>query len=258
MDTKTQNIFNVINNNENLVNSIMDAYSNALSETGDSSYTRFMNAVKQVANTHLKPNVSTSRASSGGSSNWKDEIKSEFSGRGRQWFYVPIEAVSDHLDNFDSNGSNTSNYRNDIQNAGKAWVRFVSVSGSEPQPQLRVEVRINGSREDHPNHRINIVMPDDIDRLEDGKTPYALGLEANSKKPEKQSKQDENSTQQSDDNTDNDTNMSSVEEVDALSALINEAQEELAQQVSHSDDDDDDDDNWDSDLQDDDIENILG
>ena len=264
MDTKTQNIFNVINNNENLVNSIMSAYSSALSETGDASYTRFMNAVKQVANTHLKPTVSTSRASSGGSNGWKDNIKAEFSGRGRQWFYVPIEAVSEALNNFDNNGDNTENYRNDIQNEGKAWVRFVAISGSEDQPHLRVEVRINGSREDHPQNRINIPMPDPVERLEDGKTPYALGLEANSKRPERKTKSD-NATQQNNENTDDNNEMSSVSEIDELSALINEAQEELTQQVaintaeSNSVNlDNNTDDDWDSDMHDDDIDSILG
>ena len=176
MDLKTQKIFETIENNDNLINAIKDAYDDAVNNAGDASYTRFMNAVKQLASKHINANVSRASLSSE-STNWKASIKEEFTGRGRQWFYVSLEDIAPVLDKFDNDGFDTSSYRKDIDNAGKAWVRFAGVSGSESNPQLKVEVRIEGSKIDHPQNRVNMPYSQDIDRLEDGKTPYSLGLE---------------------------------------------------------------------------------
>jgi hypothetical protein len=239
MDTKTQNIFNVINNNENLVNSIIESYSSALAETGDSSYTRFMNAVKQVANTHLKPNVSTSRASSGGTINWKNDIKQEFTGRGRQWFYVSLDDINPVLDKFDADGFDTTAYRADIGNLGKAWVRFASVTGTELSPQIKVEVRINGSKIDHPANRVNMPYTNNIERLEDGKTPFSLGLESSDSKVIKASSETEVSDVADSLATDNASNVLIDNEDESLKAFVSDVKTELENEVFDIDDDDD-------------------
>lgn len=239
MDTKTQNIFNVINNNENLVNSIIDSYKSALAETGDASYTRFMNAVKQVANTHLKPNVSTSRASSGGTISWKNDIKQEFTGRGRQWFYVSLEDINPVLDKFDADGFDTTAYRADIANLGKAWVRFASVSGTEISPQIKVEVRINGSKIDHPTNRVNMPYTNNIERLEDGKTPFSLGLESNDNKVTKTSNKTEVTEADDSLTADSVSNVLIDNEDDSLKAFVSDVKAELENEVFDIDDDDD-------------------
>jgi hypothetical protein len=182
MDLKTQKIFDTIYNNDTLKAGIKSAFDEAVQHAGDASFTRFMNAVKAVASDELKGSISRASVSASGTS-WRSDIKSEFTGRGRQWFYVSIEDIDPVLDKFDNDGFDTSSYRNDINNAGKAWVRFAGVSGSESNPQLKVEVRINGSKIDHPQNRVNMPYSEDIDRLEDGKTPYALGLEGAKSKP---------------------------------------------------------------------------
>lgn len=239
MDNKTQNIFDVLNNDTQLIDAIKSSYTQAVTETGDSSYTRFMNAVKQVANNHIKPNVSTSRASSAGSNSWKDDIKSEFTGRGRQWFYVSLDDINPILDSFDKDGFDTASYRNDINNAGKAWVRFANVAGTENAPQLKVEVRIEGSKIDHPQNRVNMPYKNDIDRLEDGKTPFALGLESISKKDVtsdivvQEVKDEEVVETQSNSQTlidNDDTN---------LKSFVDDVKAELENQVLCCDDDDD-------------------
>jgi hypothetical protein len=239
MDNKTQNIFDVISNDSQLIDAIKNAYTQTVTETGDSSYTRFMNAVKHVANSHVKPNVSTSRASSSGSNSWKDDIKSEFTGRGRQWFYVSLDDINPILDKFDSDGFDTSSYRNDINNAGKAWVRFANVSGTESSPQLKVEVRIDGSKIDHPRNRVNMPYKSDIERLEDGKTPFALGLESGTKKDNSAStdvqavKVEDVVETQSNSQTliDNDD--------ENLKAFVDDVKAELENEVLRCDDDDD-------------------
>ena len=240
MDSKTQNIFNVINNNTQLVDAIKDSYAQAVAETGDASYTRFMNAVKQVANNHVKPNVSTSRASSSASNSWKDDIKSQFTGRGRQWFYVSLDDINPILDKFDSDGFDTSNYRNDINNAGKAWVRFASVTGTESAPQLNVEVRIEGSKIDHPRNRVNMSYNNEIERLDDGKTPYALGLESAGNKSitSKTVQQQSDEVEQISTETTQNNSEQLIESGDEkLKSFVEDVKAELKSEVSCSDDD---------------------
>ena len=242
MDNKTQNIFNVLNNNENLIDAIKEAYGLSLAETGDASYTRFMNAIKKVGDFQLKPSVSSSRSNASAGTGWKNEIKQEFTGRGRQWFYVSLEDVNPVLDKFDSDGCDTSAYRADINKLGKAWVRFASVTGSEPSPQIKVEVRINGSKIDHPANRVNMPYDNNIERLEDGKTPFSLGIESNdSKKVKASNSNNEVEEVKNDDTVKNTSTVLINNEDETLKEFVNDVKSELESESFDIDDDDDDD-----------------
>ena len=67
----------------------------------------------------------SSRKLAAGAHDWRDDLESRFAGRGNKWHYVSIEEISPTLDRFDEEGIDTTDYRSWIEQAGKAWIRYL-------------------------------------------------------------------------------------------------------------------------------------
>lgn len=153
--------------------------------TDKTSVLRFGEALVDI----LKSEVGSyrgKRASSGGDTTWRSELKSTFSGRGRQWIKVTHEFIQPYLDKFDEDGIDTKDYRSWIESKGHAWVRFNGPRIHNGVNSGGFEVRTSGSKIDHPKQLCYIpvdeLIEDKIERLHG--TPFSMGLEIISKKPE--------------------------------------------------------------------------
>ena len=114
-----------------------------------------------------------------GNTGWRTDIKSIFSGRGRQWIKVGIDKVLPRLDKFDEDGIDTSDYRNWIESKGYAWIRFNGPRINDGVNCGGFEIRTSGSKIDHPKQLCYIPMDelseDKIERLSG--TPHSMSLE---------------------------------------------------------------------------------
>lgn len=184
-DVRVENMVQSMMNNSELVDILKAAASNVSVETGDPSFARFMQAMTEVCRQEVKPvfgeikaatkprKEKTPRGDKAPVDNtWRGEQKDLFSGRGRQWIYVPVEAVEAYRE-----GSEVHEF---FDEKGKAWVRYAGPRLSGNDKMAAFEVRTSGSKVDCSDYIMiphDEVMKDELDRLEDGKTPHQLGLE---------------------------------------------------------------------------------
>ena len=132
----------------------------------------------------------SSRSSAGSArpgAGWRQAQIAQFSGRGNKWIKVTgyLEVLVDQLlhvwEADENSGFYTGGYRTETEKAGYSWIRYAGPRGSEENQQLCFEIRINGSRYDHPENLIKIPVetwenfPQDRSLL--GGTPFSLGLE---------------------------------------------------------------------------------
>ncbi len=115
---------------------------------------------------------------------WRQAQIAQFSGRGNKWIKVtgPLEAlVLLKLGEFDKDGHDSSDYRAWVQKAGYAWIRYAGPRGSENAQELCFEVRIYGSRQDHPEQLLKIPADFWADHEDHrsylGGTPFSAGIE---------------------------------------------------------------------------------
>jgi hypothetical protein len=184
-DVRVENMVQSMMNNSELVDILKAAASNVSVETGDPSFARFIQAMTEVCRQEVKPvfgeikaamkprKEKTPRGDKAPVDNtWRGEQKDLFSGRGRQWIYVPVEAVEAYRE-----GSEVHEF---FDEKGKAWVRYAGPRLSGNDKMAAFEVRTSGSKVDCSDYIMiphDEVMKDELDRLEDGKTPHQLGLE---------------------------------------------------------------------------------
>ena len=157
---------------------LKDLFQKNLTEgTDKTSVLRFGEALIDI----LKDEVGSFRGKrvTTGNTGWRTEIKSMFSGRGRQWIKVGIDKVLPRLDKFDEDGIDTSDYRKWIENHGYAWIRFNGARINDGVNCGGFEIRTSGSKIDHPKQLCYIPMDelseDKIERLSG--TPHSMRLE---------------------------------------------------------------------------------
>ena len=157
---------------------LKDLFQKNLSEgTDKTSVLRFGEALVDI----LKDEVGSFKGKrvTTGNTGWRTEIKSMFSGRGRQWIKVGIDKVLPRLDKFDEDGIDTSDYRKWIENHGYAWIRFNGARINDGVNCGGFEIRTSGSKIDHPKQLCYIPMDelseDKIERLSG--TPHSMRLE---------------------------------------------------------------------------------
>ena len=149
----------------------------------DASKIRFIQAIED----QFKANAPARGRAAGGSSSgsgWRDLQKAEFSGRGAKWIKLEgrlLRHLKEHLDAWAEDGDDVDSYRAHIEKAGFGWVRYSGPRGTEAEPQLAFEVRIGGSRIDHPKHLLKFSQLL-WDQKEDhrsilGGTPFGMNLE---------------------------------------------------------------------------------
>lgn len=185
-DVRVNDMVQRMTNNVEFMDILKAAATSVVTETGDPSFARFMQAMTEVCRNDIKSvigdvksamrpeKVKKAKASKAPVDNsWRGAQKEAFSGRGRQWIYVPVEAVEAYRE-----GSEVHEF---FDAHGKAWVRYVGPRIEGDVKMAAFEVRTSGSKVPMKNYIMiphDDVMVDEVDRLEDGKTPNQLGLEA--------------------------------------------------------------------------------
>ena len=151
----------------------------------DASKIRFIQAIED----QFKANApSRGRATSGSTSTgsgWRDLQKAQFSGRGAKWVKITgemLKLLNLQLNVFESDGDDVEDYRGWITKSGFGWVRYSGPRGTEDAQELAFEVRIHGSKLDHPKHLFKVTsdvwnnhLKDDHEVL--GGTPFGMNLE---------------------------------------------------------------------------------
>tara|TARA_B100001093_G_scaffold516557_1_gene595632 strand:+ start:244 stop:909 length:666 start_codon:yes stop_codon:yes gene_type:complete len=172
-----QKIQSVIDNPETR-QFLKDLFQKNLDEgTDKTSVLRFGEALIDI----LKDEVGSFRGKrvTTGNTGWRNEIKSMFSGRGRQWIKVGVDKVTPRLDKFDEDGIDTLDYRKWIESKGYAWIRFNGARINDGVNCGGFEIRTSGSKIDHPKQLCYIPMDelsdDKIERLSG--TPHSMSLE---------------------------------------------------------------------------------
>ena len=151
----------------------------------DASRIRFIQAIEDQFKANSVARARTSSGSSSTGSGWRDAQKAQFAGRGAKWVKLTgemIKLLNITLNAFEADGDEVEDYRSWINKAGFAWVRYSGPRGTEAEPQLAFEVRISGSKIDHPKHLFKVpanVWNDDHadDHNTLGGTPFSMKLE---------------------------------------------------------------------------------
>ena len=189
-------MFDSILGNQDFINQLKIVCTHAADTSGDYSFSRLNKTMNEIMRQEIKPIMQQKRSSGTASStktkssrqskdnSWKTEQKALFSGRGRQWIYVELKDINPVLDFHEEQGHDVSNYRELVNNHGKAWVRYSSarINPVTDLPCAAFEIRYQGSKVPQPgvfyaiDHDVIMNITDDM-RLEDGKTPHQLNLE---------------------------------------------------------------------------------
>ena len=154
-------------------------YANFVQLTGKGGYTDFRKHVEASMKAAVKPMCSRSAMSPSGDGTWRDQVKAQFKGRGRQWIWVAKESVQSTIDRLSGEGFDTVDYERWIANQDNAWVRFTGPRVVDGVPMGAFELRLDGSKIDCPKmlHYIpvNELDEDGLNRMSG--TPHSLGLE---------------------------------------------------------------------------------
>ena len=149
----------------------------------DASKIRFIQAIEDQFKSHAPARGRTSGGSSTGSG-WRNEQKAQFSGRGAKWIKLTgplMDMVREWLGIFENDGEDVKDYTSWINNEGYAWVRYSGPRGTEDAQELAFELRIGGSRFDHPRHviRFTQIIWDQMKENHEilGGTPFGMNLE---------------------------------------------------------------------------------
>ena len=150
----------------------------------DASRIRFIQAIEDQFKANSVARARTSSGSSSSGSNWRDAQKAEFAGRGAKWIKLTgnlLGQLHNQLEAFAEDGDDTEDYKGWIDSAGFGWVRYSGPRGTEAAQELAFEVRIGGSKIDHPKHLLKITAADWEANSDDhsilGGTPFAAKLE---------------------------------------------------------------------------------
>ena len=176
---KYNNIFNAVNNEE-LSTLLLDSYRTMITETGDTSFSRFSETIMDVLKDSVKPH--SVRGSRKADNSWKSELEAPFKGRGNGWlkFKAGSDAALAIIDKLDRMVlDNVDDYLKHTTREGMYWTRFVKVTGTAQAPLLVSEIRLIDPKVVHPKE-YHITMPysyftEDGDML--GGTPVSLKLE---------------------------------------------------------------------------------
>jgi len=169
--------------NQETFNSMMTQMVELYNNCPDASRIRFIQAIEDQfkANSHARAR-SVSGSSSG--SGWRDQQKAEFGGRGAKWIKIEgrlLRHLNEHLDEWAEDGDDVESYRSWVETAGFGWIRYSGPRGTEAEPQLAFEVRIGGSKIDHPKHLLKFSQllwdQQTENRSPLGGTPFSMKLE---------------------------------------------------------------------------------
>ena len=154
-------------------------YASFVELTGKGGYTDFRKNVEACMRDAVKPMTSRAAMSPSGEGNWRDQLKAQFKGRGRQWIWVSKESVQPTIDRLAAEGFDTVDYERWIATQDNAWVRFTGPRSVEGKPVGAFELRLDGSKTDCPK-MLHYIPADELDEESLNRmagTPHSLGLE---------------------------------------------------------------------------------
>jgi len=160
-------------------------YSSFVETTGMGNYTDFRKHVEKCMRDAVKPMTSRAAMSSSGEGNWRDQLKAQFKGRGRQWIWVPKESVQFTIDRLAGEGFDTVDYERWIATQDNAWVRFTGPRVVAGVQMGAFELRLDGSKTDCPK-MLHYIPVDELDEENVNRmvgTPHSLGLEVDAPAP---------------------------------------------------------------------------
>lgn len=157
---------------------LIQYFNDHVEETGDGRFTAFKKHMDDLMKNHIKPlSVRAGKSASDGS--WRSELKSKFGGRGKKWCFVSLTEIMPTLEKF-SQTEDISQYKTFIEEQEKAWIRFSGPRINNGIQTAAFEVRIHGSKLDHPK-QLHYIAIDQLDGIitpfEAGSTPHSLKLE---------------------------------------------------------------------------------
>ena len=166
-------------NCDNFKDMLKDYYASFVESTGKGGYTDFRKHVEACMRDAVKPMTSRAAMSSSGEGNWRDQLKAQFKGRGRQWIWISKESVQPTIDRLAAAGFDTIDYERWIATQDNAWVRFTGPRTVDGVAMGAFEIRLEGSKIDCPKmlHYIpaDELIEESLNRMSG--TPHSLGLE---------------------------------------------------------------------------------
>ena len=154
-------------------------YSFFVETTGKGGYTDFRKHVEACMRDAVKPLTSRAAMSPSGDASWRDQLKAQFKGRGRQWIWVSKESVQSTLTRLAAAGFDTVDYERWIATQDNAWVRFTGPRTVDGVAMGAFEIRLEGSKIDCPKmlHYIPVAELEEETLNRMAGTPHSLGLE---------------------------------------------------------------------------------
>lgn len=159
------------NLNNNLIAQIFQSF---IDNGGEPKVTSFKKHLDQLINSDIKPLCSRS-GKTGDVDGWRNEVKARFGGRGAKWVMVSLQEIAPTLETY---GHDVVEYRNWIDKAGYAWIRFAGPRVVNGVKSASFEVRTGGSTVDHPKQLHYIAIHELDDKVSTlSATPHAMRLE---------------------------------------------------------------------------------
>ena len=154
-------------------------YGSFVESTGKGGYTDFRKHVEACMRDAVKPLTSRAAMSPSGDASWRDQLKAQFKGRGRQWIWVSKESVQSTLTRLAAAGFDTVDYERWIATQDNAWVRFTGPRTVDGVAMGAFEIRLEGSKIDCPKmlHYIPAAELEEETLNRMTGTPHSLGLE---------------------------------------------------------------------------------
>jgi hypothetical protein len=190
MDNSTQNNEVTMSSNDLIV----QLFNTFTQDGGSPKVTEFKRHLDNLIKSDIKPLCGRSAKSADGN-DWRSLLKAKFSGRGAKWVKISIDNIEETLNKFDEDNISTESYRNFINQAGYAWIRFSGPRVDNGAQAAAFEVRVNGATDDHPKqlHYIPTADLDNVIEALDG-TPHSKKLEVIANSEAKETETEVNQT----------------------------------------------------------------
>ena len=145
-----------MNTKENLISALITHFS-----SDPQNFTDYRKTIESILRDNIKPISSRSGKNADGG-NWRDDLKKRFSGRGAKWVFISLENIESTLVEFEASGVICEDYRKNINNIDKAWIRFSGPRVKDNIQCASFEVRTEGSTIDHPK-QLHCIPVDKLD-----------------------------------------------------------------------------------------------
>ena len=170
---KHNNLFEALNN-EQLSNTLLESYKKMITDTGDTSFSRFSETIMDILKDSVKPH--SVRGSRKQDRSHLSEASARFKGRGNGWAKLDLAAsemsiIKDKLSTLD----NSEDFEAHCSRNGFVHLRFVKCIGTPENIQQVFELRTIDPKVVHPKeYHVTLPLSAPVELL--GGTPISLKL----------------------------------------------------------------------------------